>query len=136
MNDEPKTLTPPWQYYRRKGLSEMRPYVPGEDLSGISVSEADRATMAEDARWGMVTGGYIARNPKNHADQRYVAQAYFNANLEPVGVPVVARDEASELRGKLLPALGMAHVRLLARGGPAFALDVLRDLYRIAEGES
>lgn len=94
MSGEPKTLTPPWQYYRRKGLSEMRPYVPGEDLSGISVSEADRAMMAEDARWGMVTGGYIARNPKNHADQWYVAQAYFDENLEPV----VARDEAAELR--------------------------------------
>ena len=27
--------------YRKKGVTEMRPYVPGEDLSGVSVSETD-----------------------------------------------------------------------------------------------
>ena len=30
-----------FKQYRRKGLAEMRPYVPGEDLSGVSVSEGD-----------------------------------------------------------------------------------------------
>jgi len=60
--------------YRRKGLSEMRPYVVGESLEGISVSDQD--TPEE--------GGMIARNPKNHADQWYVAKRYFEDNLEEV----------------------------------------------------
>lgn len=64
-----------WQQYRRKGLSEMRPYVKGEDLSHISVAEVD------DPETDM---GMIARNPKNHADQWYVARAYFEENLERV----------------------------------------------------
>lgn len=64
----------PWKQYRRKGLSEMRPYVLGEDLSAVSVSATD--TPATDL-------GMIARNPDNHADQWYVARAYFDKNLEP-----------------------------------------------------
>jgi hypothetical protein len=62
--------------YKRKGLSEMRPYVVGEDLSGISVSD-------EDKKLDSLEGGYVARNPKNHADQWYVAKKYFDDNLEP-----------------------------------------------------
>ena len=56
--------------YRKKGVTEMRPYVPGEDLSGVSVSETD--TPEE--------GGMIARNAKNHDDQWYVAKQYFEDN--------------------------------------------------------
>lgn len=93
----PKTLTPPWAYYRRTGLSEMRPYVPGEDLTGISVSDPDKGLLAAAAESGENPGGYIARNPRNHADQWYVAQAYFDANFELVDVPVVARDDTAEL---------------------------------------
>ena len=63
----------PWAYYKRKGLSEMRPYIPGESLEDISVADVD--TPEE--------GGMIARNPKNHADQWYVAKEYFEDNLEP-----------------------------------------------------
>ncbi len=73
------TVEPPWGLYRRKGLSEMRPWHPrdGNALAmrenGISVSDVD--TPEE--------GGMIARNPKNHDDQWYVAKAYFAENLEP-----------------------------------------------------
>ena len=63
-----------WKQYKRKGLSEMRPYVKGEDLTNISISPED------DPETDM---GMIARNPENHADQWYVARAYFEANLEP-----------------------------------------------------
>lgn len=63
-----------WKQYKRKGLSEMRPYVKGEDLTNISVSKED------DPENDM---GMVARNPENHADQWYVARAYFDANLEP-----------------------------------------------------
>lgn len=101
MSGEPETLTPPWAYYRRTGLSEMRPYVPGEDLTGISVSDPDKDLLAAAAESGEDPGGYVARNPKNHADQWYVAQTYFDENLEPLEEPVVARDEAAELRAAI-----------------------------------
>ncbi len=87
MTGEPETLTPPWAYYRRTGLSEMRPYVPGEDLTGISVSQPDLERMTIDAAQGRNPGGYIARNPNNHNDQWYVAQAYFDENLTPATTP-------------------------------------------------
>lgn len=67
-------VAPPWKRYRRTGLSEMRPYVVGEDLTGISVQSVD--TPAD--------GGMVARNPQNHADQWYVAPQYFRDNLESV----------------------------------------------------
>jgi len=66
-----------FKQYRRKGLSEMREYIPGEDMTGISVSDADKALDT-------LEGGMIARNPKNHADQWYVAKKYFEDNLELV----------------------------------------------------
>lgn len=66
-----------WKQYRRKGLSEMRPYVPGEDVSTVSISDADRKNGSP------TTGDMIARNPKHHADQWLVARKYFEDNLEP-----------------------------------------------------
>lgn len=64
--------------YRRKSISEMRPYVEGEPMDGISVT-------AEDAKAGSPKiGDMIARNPKNHADQWLVSKAYFDENLEPL----------------------------------------------------
>lgn len=73
----------PWKKYRRTGLSEMRPYVPHEDLTGISVSGPDADTINAALVERRDPGGYVARNPKNHEDQWYVAQAYFDENLEP-----------------------------------------------------
>ena len=64
-----------WNQYKRKGLSEMRPYVKGEDMTGISVADVD------DPENDM---GMVARNPDNHDDQWYVARAYFEKNLELV----------------------------------------------------
>ena len=52
----------------------MRPYILGEDLTHISVADVDYPPNDM---------GMIARNPKNHADQWYVAQKYFEDNLEP-----------------------------------------------------
>ena len=60
--------------YVRKGYSEMRPYIPGEDLSKISVADVDTPEK----------GGMVTRNPKNHDDQWYVAKRYFEDNLELV----------------------------------------------------
>lgn len=66
-----------WSFYKRKGLSEMRPYVPGEDVTGVSISDADKANGSPR------DGDMIARNPKNHNDQWLVAEKYFKDNLEP-----------------------------------------------------
>ena len=61
--------------YKRKSVSEMRPYVKGEDLTKISVSPED------DPENDL---GMVARNPKNHKDQWYVARQYFEDNQEEV----------------------------------------------------
>lgn len=61
--------------YRRKSIAELRPYVKGEDLTGISVAEVD----SPEADMGM-----IARNPRNPADQWYVARKYFEENFEAI----------------------------------------------------
>lgn len=65
-----------WQYYRRKGFSELRPYVPSEDITNVSISQADKDAGSPKP------GDMIARNPKNHADQWLVAKKYFEDNLE------------------------------------------------------
>lgn len=67
-----------WKKYQRKGLSEMRAYVEGEQLPAtVSVSEADKLAGSPKA------GDMIARNPRNHNDQWLVAAKYFNDNLAP-----------------------------------------------------
>jgi len=66
-----------YKQYRRKGLSEMKAYTPGDDLTGVSISDADKLLPS-------LEGGYIARNPKNHNDLWYVAKAYHDDNLEAV----------------------------------------------------
>ena len=65
--------------FRRKQIAELRPYVPGEDMSGISISAPDLQRGAPQ------TGDMIARNPKNHQDQWLVSAVYFAGNFEDVG---------------------------------------------------
>ena len=68
-----------FKQYRRKSVSEMRPYVEGETLDGkVSISEADLKAGSPKV------GDMIARNPKNHEDHWLVAKAYFEDNLEPI----------------------------------------------------
>lgn len=64
--------------YRRKAIAEMRPYVEGEQLDGVSISVSDKEAGSPKL------GDMIARNPKNHADQWLVAAAYFADNFEPL----------------------------------------------------
>ena len=67
-----------FKQYRRRQIAELRPYAPGEDLAGLSVS-------VEDSKNGSPKiGDMIARNPKNHADQWLVAAQYFADNFEPI----------------------------------------------------
>jgi hypothetical protein len=60
--------------YRKKNLQPMRPYIPGEDLNGISVSGQD---IPEE-------GGMIAQNPNLDADQWYVSKKFFEENYEEI----------------------------------------------------
>jgi len=64
-----------FQRYRRTNIAEMRPYIKGEDLSEVSVSDVD--SPHDDM-------GMIARNPHNHDDQWYVARKYFDDNFVPI----------------------------------------------------
>ena len=65
--------------YRRKQIAELRPYVPGEDLSErVSISASDRDAGSPKA------GDMIARNPEDHDDQWLVSKEYFAANFEPI----------------------------------------------------
>lgn len=59
--------------YRKKNVQPMRPYVPGEDMAGISVNKEDTPEL----------GGMIATNPKNDEDRWYVAKQFFEDNYEP-----------------------------------------------------
>jgi len=63
-----------WRKYRKTAIQEMRAYVVGEDLSGVSVNKEDVPEQ----------GGMIARNPKNHEDRWYVAKDFFELSYEPV----------------------------------------------------
>jgi hypothetical protein len=66
-----------FKQYRRKSISEMRPYIDGEILDGkVSISQADKDNGSP------MIGDMIARNPKNHDDQWLVAKQYFDDNLE------------------------------------------------------
>jgi hypothetical protein len=61
-------------YYRhvRKGAAYVRPYIPGEDLSGVSVSDQDSPKR----------GDMIAVNPDNLNDRWLIDAAYFAKNFE------------------------------------------------------
>lgn len=64
--------------YRRKQISELRPYEEGEKLDNVSISEIDKQNGSPKV------GDMIARNPKNHKDQWLVAEAYFKDNFEKI----------------------------------------------------
>ena len=51
-----------YKQFRRKQVAEMRPYGHGDDLNGVSISDADRNAGSPKP------GDMIARNPKNHSD--------------------------------------------------------------------
>lgn len=66
-----------WRLYRSKWVTEMRPYIVGEDVSGVSISDADRGEGSPKE------GDMIARNLKNHDVQWLVSKSYFEGHLEP-----------------------------------------------------
>ena len=65
--------------YRKKNVQPMRPYVIGEDMTGISVNKKDTLEF----------GGMIAINPKNPEDRWYVAKKFFEDNYELANLELV-----------------------------------------------
>jgi len=63
--------------YKKKQVQPMRPYIDGEDMAGISVSDADKQLPT-------LLGGFIAVNPNNHNDKWYVAKKFHDDNYELV----------------------------------------------------
>jgi len=55
--------------YRKKGVQAMRPYIVGEDLTGVSVSEEDTPEV----------GGMIAIGADNNA-RWYISKRFFEEN--------------------------------------------------------
>lgn len=68
-------MTGGFEKYRRTDVAELRPYEPGEQLSDVSISAADRKNGSPKR------GDMIARNPKDHTDQWLVAKKYFKDNF-------------------------------------------------------
>jgi hypothetical protein len=66
--------------YRRTAVAEMADWHPDFDMTGVSVSDADRNAGSPKV------GDKIARNPVNHADKWLVAAAYFALNFEAFDV--------------------------------------------------
>lgn len=60
-----------FEEYRRAGVTQMRPYVPGEVLVDASISKPDAEAGSPKE------GDFIARNPANHADRWLVSAAFF-----------------------------------------------------------
>ncbi len=121
-----------FKQYQRKGLSEMRPYIPGEDLTGISVSQTDTPEL----------GGMIARNPKDHNDQWYVAKKYFDDNLEEVpGASTktigltFGEATAAALEGKAVSRAGWNGQGMFAYIVPAAEYKAETEVARIHFGE-
>lgn len=64
--------------YRRTQIAEGTPYVPGLDLTRVSISGVDREAGSPKE------GDMIFRNPADHRDMWLVAKDYFLANFEAV----------------------------------------------------
>jgi hypothetical protein len=61
------------KYYRKTAIQAMRPYVPGEDLTNVSVSVEDTPEL----------GGMIAIGADNEA-RWYISKTFFEQNYEEV----------------------------------------------------
>lgn len=58
--------------YRKVNVQPMRPYILGEDMTGISVNKEDTPEV----------GGMIAVNVNNSEDRWYIAKNFFAENYE------------------------------------------------------
>lgn len=62
--------------YRKKGTQLLRPYVEGEDLTGVSISDADKANGSPKV------GDMIAVSKEDFKDRWLVGEDFHKANYE------------------------------------------------------
>jgi hypothetical protein len=62
--------------YLKQQISELRPYILGEDMSKINIGDIHK--LAGSPR----TGDMIARDPRNPQDQWLVPEQFFKENFE------------------------------------------------------
>jgi hypothetical protein len=67
-----------FKQYHLLQIAELRPYVLGEPMDGISISGIDRDDGSPKP------GDMIRRNPAKHEDQWLVNAKYFADNFAPV----------------------------------------------------
>jgi hypothetical protein len=60
-----------WKKYRRVEITEMRPYVKGEDMTDIA------HPLAMTAEWLDKDMGQVVRDPSNPAKQWYITAKFF-----------------------------------------------------------
>lgn len=89
-----------YRQYRRTAIAEMADWEPGFDMTGVSVSDPDKANGSPKP------GDKIARNPKNHEDRWLVAKAYFEDNFAPMDAYDALRTIAAQLADALREARG------------------------------
>ena len=69
-------MEPTWQPHYKTAVQWLRPYIPGEDMTGISVQDGD--TPEE--------GGWIGMNPHNIKDRWYVSKEYYEINYQKADI--------------------------------------------------
>ena len=67
-----------YKKYRRTNIAEMTEWVPGYDMTNVSISKYDKENGSPK------DGDMIARNPNNHNDKWLVAKEYFINNFEEI----------------------------------------------------
>lgn len=89
------------KYRRIPRTSEMAPWVPGVDMTGVSISASDRESGSPR------DGDMIARNPDNHGDCWLVAAAYCAENFEYADIfeRMPAPDKFKEVSAELDAAI-------------------------------
>jgi hypothetical protein len=64
------------KYYKKKEMQLMYGWTPNTDMTGVSVSDADKENGSP------TQGDMIAVNRKDGADRWLVAEKFFNENYE------------------------------------------------------
>jgi hypothetical protein len=87
------------RYFKKKGVQAMEAWSPEYDMSGVSVSDADKANNSPKE------GDFIATNPNNPDDKWLVAAKFIEENYEEVpadGFMPRLKAEESQLRERYM----------------------------------
>jgi len=67
--------------YKRTAIAEMRDIDDSESIHQLQIKGVSVSAPDSKLPWEIFKKGKIARNPKNHEDQWYVAEDYFLDNF-------------------------------------------------------